>query len=101
MPENSIKLLPVLVLNLGEVSALQYCTGKFLGSDYANPLLPLPIWGLWPDEPEPWMPKSQIGIAAISNLRGGMIACTPHGPRPRKPWSGTMVCTTLRTTTEL
>ena len=30
----SPKLLPVLVLNFGGVSALQYCTGNFYGSDH-------------------------------------------------------------------
>ena len=33
MPENSQKLLPVLVLNFGDVSALQYCTSNFYGSN--------------------------------------------------------------------
>ena len=39
--ENSQKLLPVLVLNFGEISALQYCTGNFqikpsTGNSYAR-----------------------------------------------------------------
>ena len=29
IPENSEKSLPVLVLNLGDISAFQYCTGNF------------------------------------------------------------------------
>ena len=31
-----MNLLPVLVLNFGEFSALQYCTGNFLSSDPAS-----------------------------------------------------------------
>ena len=37
-PENSTKVLPVLVLNLGDISALQYCTGNFLGSESKSPM---------------------------------------------------------------
>ena len=38
MPENSTKLLPVLVLNFGEISALQYCAGNLSGSDLGGVL---------------------------------------------------------------
>ena len=33
-PRKYQKLLPILVLNVSDISALQYCTGNFYGSDY-------------------------------------------------------------------
>ena len=39
MLENSQKVLPLLVLNFWEISALQHCTGHSLGSDSLRPYI--------------------------------------------------------------
>ena len=46
IPESSTRLLPALVLNFGEISALQYCTGNFLGSEFREIILLNPSWGV-------------------------------------------------------
>ena len=80
MPEYSQKLLPVLVIKFGGISAFQYCTGNSSGSEYLLCKPKVPVGG--PEHGE--TPKVvRRGLQKVFGTKPYETADVLKGPNPR------------------